>query len=197
MGEVQVHNIHTALVPCALQVAAFAVAHCAACCIALSCLLTVVNPTEHAAHRHSDSRCTLARMISGTPLRPAGNVGREGGIELQTAPVNTVLEGITRVRVLDACRRLDISVNETCPHPHQRESWREAFLCNCLRAAQPLQSITCREGALRLSTAHCGPVYAEAETLVAVTCAVHGACARCSLQISRALSSPELQFCCS
>ena len=126
------------------------------------------------------------------------NLGREGGIELQTAPVNTVLEGITRVRVLEACRRLDITVNETCPHPHQRDSWREAFLCNCLRAAQPLQSMTCREGALRLSIAHGGRVYTEAAKCFAVTCAVHDACAWCSLQVSsRAFLSPDLQFCCS
>jgi branched-subunit amino acid aminotransferase/4-amino-4-deoxychorismate lyase len=67
---------------------------------------------------------------------------------MQTAPADTVLEGISRVRVIQACKQLGIRVNETAPDPRERASWKEAFVCNCLRMLQPIGSIECASGAI-------------------------------------------------
>lgn len=63
-----------------------------------------------------------------------------GAIALQTAPVTSVLGGTSRARVLDACKQLGLAYDLTAPHPRDRDTWQEAFICNALL---PLQSVAC------------------------------------------------------
>ena len=54
-----------------------------------------------------------------------------------------VVWGTARARVLQACRRLGLTVREEPPDPRARATWREAFLTNSLRLVQPLACIAC------------------------------------------------------
>ena len=54
----------------------------------------------------------------------------------------TVLGGIARGLVLDACDQLGITVLHQPPDPRQRALWREAFLTNVVRLVQPVSQLT-------------------------------------------------------
>jgi hypothetical protein len=66
-----------------------------------------------------------------------------GQYKLQTAPEGTVLPGIARRKVIEACRELGIPVDLTCPSLSERHLWREAFLTNSIRQIQSLDRICC------------------------------------------------------
>jgi len=66
-----------------------------------------------------------------------------GRYKLQTAPEGTVLPGIARRKVIEACRELGIPVDLTCPSLSERHLWREAFLTNSIRQIQSLDRICC------------------------------------------------------
>lgn len=63
---------------------------------------------------------------------------------LQTASIDEgVVWGTLRLRVLEACQRLGIKVEERAPSIHERHTWNEAFLTNSLRGVQPLSRVVC------------------------------------------------------
>lgn len=72
---------------------------------------------------------------------------------LETAPDGTVLGGTVRGRVIAAAHMCGISVRYTAPDPRERDTWREAFVCNALRLLQPVQHIVCPSSVLPLAHA--------------------------------------------
>ena len=65
------------------------------------------------------------------------------GYKVQTAPESDVLAGVSRRKVIDACRRLDIPVDVSCPNPLEASTWIGAFLTNSVRQVQNLDGVVC------------------------------------------------------
>ena len=91
---------------------------------------------------HSDGGCAamLVRIHTEGALvsdnRSSCSGSGDGRPHVQTASeADGVLGGIMRARVLSACQRLAIPVQERAPVRLEREAWQEAFLTN--RRAQP------------------------------------------------------------
>lgn len=62
---------------------------------------------------------------------------------LQTAPEGTVLAGVARRKVIEACHELGIPVDLTCPRISERHLWQGVFLTNSIRQLQPLDRVCC------------------------------------------------------
>ena len=128
---------------------------CVPCALSVGMMLTLTLLLGHEVHHcHTKGRCNMNRLCLSavtafslalslaTDLRYIAGQTEENGIELQTAPSEYVLDGTMRQRVLQACQVLGIAVEQTCPDPRLRRTWREAFICNS-RGLQPLRSIQC------------------------------------------------------